>query len=517
MIASTARDAADPGRFGPPDRVSFLAEQKRRRRETWRLSALCAAAVLVTGLPLSVVLTPAAYAALLGALRVAGLPAAARAALQRYATLVPRLFDALGGHAGVPLAQAIGGGLIVVAPGVIASLVLWLALRSLFVRAGTGGVLLTLRAREVRHEDPEEHQLANLVEEMAIAGGVPPPRVLILDTPAANAGVLGSSPRDAAVVATRGMLDTLDRSAKEAVVGHLVGSIGNGDLRIAVTITSTFHSMAFVLTALEAFIGWSGTAWKELGETLRWALSQRGDAAATEAVSEMLAREIGRTSEDGIAAVISDSPGGEARTALARAARRFPPLKVLLLPLYLPYLVVLFLRMEIFMLRAFVVGPLVMLVWRTRRYLADAMAVQLTRDPDGLARALERLATMDTTVPNSQWASHLFVVSSMPRRSQETGGDSDSAELGGVVGSHPPLARRLKRLAAMGSDLAAGGVRAPRRLGAGGLVALLVVGPLVVLAGALMLAALAMAFALAGGASLMFAGVAMALIARFLL
>jgi hypothetical protein len=76
MIASPAREPGQPGRFAPADRVSFLAEQRRRRRETWRLSALCAAVVLVTGLPLSVVLTPAVYAVLLGTARVTGLLAA---------------------------------------------------------------------------------------------------------------------------------------------------------------------------------------------------------------------------------------------------------------------------------------------------------------------------------------------------------------------------------------------------------------------------------------------------------
>jgi len=254
MIASTARERGQPGRFAPADRVSFLAEQRRRRRETWRLSALCAAVVLVTGLPLSVVLTPAVYAVLLGTARVTGLlaamPPAGRELLRRHATLVPRLFDALGGNAQVPIPQTVAGGLAVLAPGVVVAFVVWLALRALFVRAGAGGALLTLGARAPHEDDPEELRFVHVAEEMAIACGVPPPRVLVLDVPAANAAALGSSPEDAAIVVTRGMLDTFDRAEQETVVGHLIGSIGNGDLRVAVTITSTFHSMALVLTAL---------------------------------------------------------------------------------------------------------------------------------------------------------------------------------------------------------------------------------------------------------------------------
>src|SRR5207302_2416436 len=49
-------------------------------------------------------------------------------------------------------------------------------------------------------------------------------------------------------------------------------------------------------------------------------------------------------------------------------------------------------------------------IWRTRRYLADAGAVQLTRNPDALAGALQRLAQDDTTVPGGGWASHLFFI-----------------------------------------------------------------------------------------------------------
>ena len=522
MSAPPDGGQASPGRFGPTDRVSFFAEQRRRRRETWRLSALCTVVVVVTGLPLSVVLTPAAYAVVLGIVRVTGLlatmPPAGRELLRRHAGLVPRLLDALGGNTHVPLSQAIVGGLIVVAPGVVVSLVLWLGLRALFARAGAGGVLLTLGARPPRAEDLEERQLVHLAEEMAIAGGVPPPRVLILDVPASNAAALGSSPQAGAIVVTRGMLDTLDRAEKEAIVGHLIGSIGNGDLRVAVTITSTFHSMALALTALEAVVGLSGTAWKELLGTLRWALGRRTDAAAAEAVSEMLSREIGKESDDGISGMLSGSEGGEPRGALARAAGRFPPLKVLLFPLYLPYLVILFLRMEIFLLRALVAGPLVMLVWRARRYLADAMAVQLTRDPDSLARALERLANTETTVPRGGWAAHLFVVG--PGRHRRPGKESEdtvAGELGGFVGSHPPMARRLKRLAAMGSHVAGEAIPARPRFGTGGGIALLVMGPLLLLAAMLMLTALGLAFVLAGGASLLFAGVAMALIAHFML
>jgi len=512
--------AAAPSRFGPSDRVSFLAEQRRRRREGWRLSVLCALAVLVTGLPLSVVLTPVIYAALLGALRLGNLvipvPPSVWAGLHRLARLLPALFEALSrGGTHVPASTLVAAGVILVGPGIAAALILWLGLRALFLRAGTGGILLTLGAREPRAGDLEERRLADVVAEMAIAAGVPPPGVRVLDTATVNAAVVGSSPSDAVLVVTRGLLDALTREQTEAVVAHLLASAGDGDLRVAVTVTSAFHAMALAVTVFQAVVGLSGSAWRTIAHTVRWALLQRGDPKAGEAVAAMLEREITNQPEDGIAGVMAASRGGAPTGALARATRAFPPLKLALFPLYLPYVVVLLLAAEVFLLRAILAGPLVMLVWHTRRYLADAMAVQLTRDPDGLAGALERLAQLETGVARSRWAGHLFIVA--PRGGQDSGtpDDGEAAEFGSFVGTHPPIRRRLKRLAAMGSALAAAGTakrRSAWRWVAAPAVALLAL----VVALPLALAA-ALIFVLAGGASLVMAGAALALLANLLL
>ena len=50
------------------------------------------------------------------------------------------------------------------------------------------------------------------------------------------------------------------------------------------------------------------------------------------------------------------------------------------------------------------------MLWRTRRYLADASSVELTRNPDALARALQCLSEDNTTFDSGGWATHLFVV-----------------------------------------------------------------------------------------------------------
>jgi hypothetical protein len=58
----------------------------------------------------------------------------------------------------------------------------------------------------------------------------------------------------------------------------------------------------------------------------------------------------------------------------------------------------------------FALGPLIALLWRTRRYLADATAVQLTRNPDGIAGGLAALGRMGGRIPGGEWAAPLFVV-----------------------------------------------------------------------------------------------------------
>ncbi len=92
-------------------------------------------------------------------------------------------------------------------------------------------------------------------------------------------------------------------------------------------------------------------------------------------------------------------------------------------------------------------GPSMALVWRTRRYLADAGAVELTRNPDALAGALERLAQDNTAISGGAWATHLFVIN-------PTGDHS-------VRGSQP-TPEQMKQTAAAWAASQAGGAGANR-------------------------------------------------------
>ena len=79
--------------------------------------------------------------------------------------------------------------MVLVGPGALAVCLTWLGTRALFRRAGPDALVRALGGRAPRAGDLEEHQLGNVVEEIAIAAGVKPPRVMLLDGPIANAAL----------------------------------------------------------------------------------------------------------------------------------------------------------------------------------------------------------------------------------------------------------------------------------------------------------------------------------------
>ena len=134
-------------------------------------------------------------------------------------------------------------------------------------------------------------------------------------------------------------------------------------------------------------------------------------------------------------------------------------------------------------------GSCIALVWRTRRYLADASAVELTRDPDGLAGALTKLARDDTGIPGGAWASHLFIVAP----SGDTSAGASGFQGVSPLSFHPSLARRLKRLDRVGAHV---NLEASHKVSGAAKVVLavlwLVIGPPLLVAAGLMLVLIAM-------------------------
>ncbi len=233
----------------------------------------------------------------------------------------------------------------------------------------------------------EQTQLVNVVEEMAIAAGLPKPRVWIVPDDDPNAFATGRDPGTASLAVTEGLLKTLNREELQGVVGHEMAHIRNLDTRL--------------MTLLAAMVG---------------AIALMSDG-------------LGRISRGG-----GRMLGGGAEKE-GQGGRGGNPLGLLLLVLWVLTLVI----------APIVSRFLAMAVSRKREYLADATGAQLTRNPGALASALEKLTQASApTRALTQGAAHLCIVDPL-------GNSFASKEgfLGDLFASHPPIAQRIIRLKGM--------------------------------------------------------------------
>lgn len=225
--------------------------------------------------------------------------------------------------------------------------------------------------------DDKQQQLLNIVEEMAIAAGVPVPPVYLINESSINAFAAGYSPADAVIGVTQGCLNLLNRDQLQGVIAHEFSHILNGDMRLNIRLIALLHGIEF--------IGHSGY---------------------------FLLRSMGRRRAVGAGSSKSkDNGGGILGLALGL--------------MVLGYLGTFF-------------GSLIKAaVSRQREFLADASAVQFTRNPSGIAGALKSIgaATFGSQVknPNADEMSHLFFAEAISRWSS-------------LFATHPPLQQRIKRL-----------------------------------------------------------------------
>jgi Zn-dependent protease with chaperone function len=403
-------DRATAGRkFVLPDPETFFKAQIRNRRATWRMSALCVFAAFIMGVPLTLVLTPLLYAITLVAADIINyfspLPAAFWNNASDLAKIAYRATDYLINQRGtLEVSELIIAALLMLAPGMLLAFILWMGMRLLFRHGGVGGTLASLNAREPNQSDLKELQLADVVQEMAIAAGLPTPRLMLIDSPGANAAVIGTSAADARIVLSRRLIDDLGRPQLQALLAHLIGSIGNGDLRIAFTVTSVFESCGLIIALVNAPFGKQSrrTLWRLLRYALR---GESRDAQLVDAgeVGELLADTLDVKTTDIDRFFSKENPG------LIRKL-----LRLLLYPFLFTNIGV---ELTLWVFLQILLGPCMALLWRTRRYLADASAVEFTRDPDALASALQCLSEDTNTIAGGGWASHLFVVNPKGDRS----------------------------------------------------------------------------------------------------
>lgn len=390
-------------RFAPRDRESFFDAQRRNRHATWRLSAVSVVATIVMGIPLALTVTPLLYAAGLIIVEIVNiwmpLPQSfwqESNDLARYGLTTFKWMT--GGPAANPHALALGAAVLLL-PGAVLSVGLWLGINSLFRRAGVGGALLSLKAREPNASELKELQLADVVQEMAIAAGLPVPKLMLIDSSAANAAAIGTSLRDARIVITRGMLDRLTRDELEGALAHLVALIGNGDLKIAFRVASVFETCGLLVALINSPFGPRSrrTLWRIVRYGLR---GKKDDPAEVAAVAELLSRGAGLETDD--IDELFNKTSKKTSISIFRSIRNF-----LLFPIFFTNAAI---KLSLWFFSFTMLEPSLALLWRKRVYLADASAVQLTRNPDGLAEALRKLNSERAPVPGGAWASHLFLV-----------------------------------------------------------------------------------------------------------
>lgn len=461
---------------GPANRESFFAAQRRHRRATWRLAAASAAASLVTGIPMSIALTPVLFALAVILTWAAGfvlpVPQELWDAYSRAGRVVIDIVESMddpatvgvsdGDWSRIPLDLLAYGALVWMLPGMLFMLACWVLLRAVFRHGGPGGILLSLGARDPAPGDFEERQLVNVIEELAIAAGIPPPRVMLLDSDVANAAVVGTGRQDATIVVSRALLDDLNRDATQGVLANLVASIGNGDLRGARSIVAVFETFGLAGILLKAPV--SGPARRMLWRIVRYLFGRHTPeqrASEAHAVAGMLTRSFWDTdaeddfsylNEDGslpserrgpsvrlllgfpfvgiimfVVLTLAGFPDFMVQLALAGLAvlgvlllwyqRRYVlygmrhVIKTARTLLMLPYYMAAMLpQIALMLIIPFMLEPVIALLWRRRRYLSDASAVQFTRNPDGIAGGLVGLVTRGGVIPGGHWASPMFVV-----------------------------------------------------------------------------------------------------------
>ncbi len=259
---------------------------------------------------------------------------------------------------------------------------------------GPEKVLWSTGAREVLDpSDPKERQLVNVVEEMAIAAGVPRPRIWIVDDADPNAFATGTDPLHAHVAVTRGLLDLCSREELQAVIGHELGHVKNLDVRL--------------MTTLAALVG---------------AVALMHDGATR------VLRGGGRMGGGGGGG--SGGSGGGGKKGGGGA---------LLLVLLVVWIVS-------WLLAPIITQMLALAVSRKREYLADAMSAQFTRNPLALASALQKIEGADApTAAIKRGAAHLCIADPLGRRLTAREGLFADA-----LATHPPMAKRIAILRGMG-------------------------------------------------------------------
>ncbi len=252
---------------------------------------------------------------------------------------------------------------------------------------GPKRVLWAVGGREITAPQTfEEKQFLNVVEEMAIAAGLPKPRAFVVDDPDPNAFATGHGPEDACIAVTSGLLATLNREELQGVVGHEMGHVRNLDVRL--------------MTMVAAMVG----------------------------VIVILSDVMGRFFGQGGGRVLGGGRGGGKKGGGGALV-----------------LIVLVLWLVALILAPLIARVMAMAISRNREYLADATSAELTRNPAALASALDKIESAEApTKSMKRGTAHLCIADPLGRSANLKEGF-----LADLFGTHPPMAKRITILKGM--------------------------------------------------------------------
>lgn len=252
-------------------------------------------------------------------------------------------------------------------------------------------VALGLGGRQILPEttDLQERKLLNVVEEMAIASGLPVPPVYVLDEEKGiNAFAAGHSPSDAVIGVTRGCMELLSRDELQGVIAHEFSHILNGDMRLNLRLMGAIFGITSIGLIGYGILRLAGDILRGGGAGYSRRRSGRGRGGAPHIVLALLLLGL---------ALMGIGYIGTLFGHLIRAA-----------------------------------------VSRQREFLADASAVQFTRNPDGIAGALKKIGgyvwRARVNHPQASEAAHMFF------------GQAIERGLASLFATHPPLVERIRRI-----------------------------------------------------------------------
>jgi Zn-dependent protease with chaperone function len=404
--------------FSTADRESFSAAIARHRRASWRVTAACAVSVMALAVVVAILMAPLLYSLIGLAFDVVNLITPAPDLM----TWMGRQLDALLSSDSLALSRAVGVGVIAALPGLALMGTATYALRRIW-RTSPLFDSGDLPGRPPNRADLNEERLANIVEEMAIAAGIPVPRVVIVPG-GVNAAACGRDQAHVTLLVGEELAGSVDREQLEGLLAHLVGSIADGDMTIGLRVTTTL-----ALFGLVARVSASLTDRRSFRQTAKlW----RVFVAPTSANTAALLGAVADPFRD-------ETPADRTSKAAAQDSG-LTWREWLLMPLMGPVLLTGFLSG---MVTEFLLTPLVSLAWRQRKYMADATAVELTRDPDGLAGGLAAIAHSPTGI--ATWTAHLAVAGA-PRGQDGPFGTS-------LVPIFPSIEKRGDALVRMGAHI----------------------------------------------------------------